>query len=142
MGTNGNNRNISKVVSGIIAGTILAAFLLSVLPGVSAHGWKVPKAAQQEKNPVPSDAASIMRGKQIFLQYCAMCHGEKGDGHSSMASVLDDQPADLIAMAGKHTDGDVAWKIRNGRGAMPAFEKQLKPDSIWDVVNYIQSLDN
>jgi mono/diheme cytochrome c family protein len=43
-------------------------------------------------------------------------------------------------MAGMHTDGDIAWKIENGRGPMPAWKNILNHDQIWDLVNYIQSL--
>jgi mono/diheme cytochrome c family protein len=43
-------------------------------------------------------------------------------------------------MAGLHTDGDLAWKITNGRGAMPAWKDMLGKNQVWDLVNYIQSL--
>jgi len=43
-------------------------------------------------------------------------------------------------MAGHHPDGDYAWKIANGRGAMPAWSGSLTENQIWDLVNFIQSL--
>jgi len=46
----------------------------------------------------------------------------------------------LTVMAGQHPDGDFAWKIANGRGPMPAWKQSLKPNQIWDAVNFIQSL--
>ena len=45
-------------------------------------------------------------------------------------------------MAGQHPDGDFAWKVANGRGAMPAWKEILSERDIWHVVNYIQSLEH
>ena len=43
-------------------------------------------------------------------------------------------------MAGHHPDGDLAWKIANGRGAMPAWKGTLTQTQIWALVTYIRSL--
>jgi mono/diheme cytochrome c family protein len=43
-------------------------------------------------------------------------------------------------MFGHHTDGDIAWKIENGRGAMPAWKGKLKQMEIWNLTNFIQAL--
>ncbi|MDH3371688.1 MAG: cytochrome c, partial [Gammaproteobacteria bacterium] len=53
---------------------------------------------------------------------------------------LKPKPANLVAMAGGHSDGDYAWKIENGRGPMPGWKSALTQNQIWDVVNYVQSL--
>ncbi len=42
---------------------------------------------------------------------------------------LNPKPADLTALAGQHPDGDFAWKIANGRGPMPAWERSLEGES-------------
>ena len=47
-----------------------------------------------------------------------------------------------MAMSGMHEDGDIAWKIAVGRGAMPGFKEKLSQEQIWDLVNFIQSLKN
>ncbi len=44
-------------------------------------------------------------------------------------------------MAGHHPDGDFAWKITNGRGPMPGWKGTLTDEQIWNVVNFIQSLE-
>ena len=46
----------------------------------------------------------------------------------------------MFSMAGSHTDGDLAWKIAAGRGAMPGWKDSLTEKQIWDIVNFIQSL--
>jgi mono/diheme cytochrome c family protein len=43
-------------------------------------------------------------------------------------------------MSAYHSDGDLAWKISHGRGAMPAWKSILKSKQIWDLVNFIRRL--
>ncbi len=106
------------------------------------HGahWMAPEAAAARKNPVKADKASIARGQATFKQNCAVCHGAAGRGDGPAGAALNPKPADLAAMAGEHPDGDFAWKIENGRGAMPPWKGVLTQNQIWDSVNYIKSL--
>src|SRR5204863_3973098 len=39
----------------------------------------------------------------------------------------------------KQTDGEIFWKISNGRGAMPPW-KHLPEKDRWEIVNYIRTL--
>jgi mono/diheme cytochrome c family protein len=109
------------------------------------HGdkhWMSPKEAAARVNPIQSDAPSIERGKKTYLALCSACHGVTAEGDGIVGSALDPKPTNLKAMSGRHEDGDFAWKIANGRGAMPAWKATLKQDQIWDLVNYIQNLKN
>jgi mono/diheme cytochrome c family protein len=45
-------------------------------------------------------------------------------------------------MASHHADGDIAWKIENGRGAMPAWKGRLKEKDIWHLTNFIQAFSS
>ena len=105
-----------------------------------AHGWKVPAKAANRLNPVPKNQTSIKSGKQLFLRYCASCHGNKGIGDGILSWKLDPKPANLMERAGNHSDGDFAWKITNGRGSMPAFKDKLSENEIWQLTIFIQSL--
>lgn len=105
----------------------------------AAH-WAAPTEEKERKNPVAMSDASVLRGKAIYLQDCAGCHGAMGDGKGPDADGMEPPPTNLAAMAGHHMDGDLAWKIRKGNGPMPAWEELFSEDEIWDLVNYIQSL--
>lgn len=108
-------------------------------PAEAGH-WMAPEDAAKRKNPVAADAASIARGKKLFQANCASCHGARGKGDGPAGRALKPKPADLAAMAGRHPDGDFAWKIANGRGPMPAWKGTLSEAQIWDTVNFVQSL--
>lgn len=102
--------------------------------------WMAPAEAAKQRNPVAAKRASIDRGRKLFQANCVTCHGTQGKGDGPAAAALNPKPADLSVMAGQHTDGDFAWKIANGRGAMPPWKQTLKPNQIWDLVNFIQSM--
>mgnify|MGYP001609591661 CR=1 FL=1 len=105
------------------------------------HGhWMAPEEAAKRPNPVKANNASRARGKKLFAANCASCHGRAARGDGPAGAALNPKPADLATMAGQHPDGDFAWKIAEGRGAMPAWKKVLKDEQIWDLVNYIQGL--
>jgi mono/diheme cytochrome c family protein len=100
--------------------------------------WMAPVKAANRHNPVPATAASQARGQALFQTHCAACHGERGEGDGPVAITLTPKPANLKTMANHHSDGDQAWKIAQGRGAMPGWKSTLKPKQIWDLVNYIR----
>lgn len=107
--------------------------------GMSEH-WMAPEEAAKRPNPVPSDRVSLERGGKLYQTHCAVCHGPKGQGDGPAGAALKPKPANLAEMAGRHPDGDIAWKIENGRGAMPAWKGKLTESQIWDIVNFLKVL--
>ena len=104
--------------------------------------WSAPPEAVKRANPIPRDQTSIERGKNMFKTYCIACHGSEGRGDGPAAAGLNPKPPNLVKMAGHHADGDIAWKIENGRGAMPAWKGRLKEKDIWHLTNFIQTLSS
>jgi hypothetical protein len=47
-----------------------------------------------------------------------------------------------MKMAGHHPDGDIAWKIENVKGAMPAWRGRWQEKDIWHLTNFIQALSS
>lgn len=94
------------------------------------------------RNPIPRSVESIARGRQLFAQDCAVCHGAEGRGDGVAAAGLPRRPEDLskIAPPPVFPDGVVAYRIRNGVNMMPAFKGALSESEIWDLLNFIRSL--
>lgn len=101
--------------------------------------WTAPPEMARRTNPVRADSASLARGRQVYDTNCASCHGAAGKGDGPAAQALKPKPADLAMMAPQHPPGDLAWKVENGRGAMPPWKGVLTENQIWDVVNYVRS---
>lgn len=104
-----------------------------------AH-WTAPLEERNRINPVDDTIESIQRGHNLYIANCADCHGPKAEGDGPTAKYLDTKPSNLKAMAGHHPDGGMAWKIKNGKGDMPAWEDILTEQQIWDLVTFIQNL--
>jgi mono/diheme cytochrome c family protein len=94
------------------------------------------------RNPIARSPESIARGRQLFAQDCAVCHGAEGRGDGAAAAALPQRPKDLsrIAPPPIFPDGVVAYRIINGVRMMPAFKSTLSENEIWDLLNFIRSL--
>ena len=119
----------------------LLAAALFVCIGLSVYYADLLEAAFL-LNPGPRTAKSIARGRQLFQQNCAVCHGAEGRGDGVAAASLPEHPDDLSAIARPpiFPDGIIAYRIRNGVKMMPAFRTTLSEDDTWDLINFIRSL--
>jgi len=114
----------------------------------SKNTWELPEDADKTKNPVPSSAESIAKGKELYFDRnkgnCVFCHGDTGAGNEANFPRLRRKPADLTnkERMTAMTDGELFWKISKGiTGIMPAGENRMKdPEERWNVVNYIRTL--
>jgi mono/diheme cytochrome c family protein len=121
---------------------------------VAAFGWTqaskggsssapyspIPVTEIRRANPVKPTAESIAEGKKIYGYDCAGCHGITGNGKTDAGKqmkVPDFTDPDALK---DHTDGQMFYVIKNGRGAMPLEGDRVKEEQIWDLVNYVRSL--
>jgi high-affinity iron transporter len=82
-------------------------------------------------------------GRALFEQNCAICHGERGDGHGRRSAALSPRPPDFTSPEWHRsmTPRHAFFVIREGvRGTpMPSW-KWLGEDDAWDLVAYVLSL--
>jgi mono/diheme cytochrome c family protein len=103
--------------------------------------WKAPESAKHKKNPVVADEAGIAAGKKVYDKECFSCHGKKGRGDGPNSATLEKPPGDLpSAKVQSQTDGELFWKITEGKKPMPATKLVLSDEQRWQVVNYIRVL--
>lgn len=120
----------------VAAATGLLAFAVVL---AAAEEWKAPARAAARKNPVPADAASIGRGKAVYASQCASCHGNSGKGDGPAAKSLEKSPGDLTKLRGQ-SNGELFWKITEGKKPMASYATTLSEQQRWDVVNYLHAL--
>jgi mono/diheme cytochrome c family protein len=107
--------------------------------------WKAPESAKTIKNPVATKKlkASAKKGAVTFKKFCIVCHGTKGIGNGPGGKALTPHPANLTsARVQNQVDGEIFWKISNGRGPMIKWDPIIKESDRWDLVNYIRTLKN
>ena len=131
-----------KIVIGLIAAALIGG---TATAQVRTMRGKNPEA-EKVKNPVPANATSIKRGKEYYDEHCASCHQadasgvEGGMGESGPpASNLIDNHADFGG-----SDGEVFAVTRGGILPdlyMPMYEGVISDDAIWDVINYLNTLE-
>jgi len=99
--------------------------------------WKAPADAKATKNPVKG----VGNAKKNIETNCVTCHGASGKGDGPAAAALPPpKPADWTsARIASETDGELFWKISNGRVAMPPW-KHLPEKDRWEIINYIRTL--
>jgi mono/diheme cytochrome c family protein len=126
---------------------VICAFLAAALfaAGVTiAHDedWKVPEAAKKVKNPVAPTPDGIATAHAIFMDKCANCHGDKGEGDGPESGMYDPPPSNLAdaKMMASMTDGEIFYKITEGRRPMPSFKNQLSDEQRWMLVNFVRTL--
>lgn len=102
-------------------------------------------ANRQEKDPV---VRSQQRGREVYNHYCAICHGEDGQGNGFNSSQLAVPPRNFAdSEFWKQTTGErVAQVIRDGGPGigksvlMPAWGRTLTARQLRDVVAFLQTL--
>jgi mono/diheme cytochrome c family protein len=63
-----------------------------------------------------------------------------GDGKTDVAKDLKVPDLTDPARLKDRTDGEVFYIIKTGHGDMPPEGNRVKPEQLWDLVNYIRSL--
>lgn len=86
------------------------------------------------------------KGKEVFQNTCASCHGPEGKGDGVAAAALDPKPRDLSDAAYVSTlSNEHIYKVISEGGAsvglspmMAAWGGVLSEQDIWNVIAYIR----
>jgi mono/diheme cytochrome c family protein len=112
----------------------------ATIPTPPNSHWSAPAAERKRENPVAMSPEGLMEAGELFRENCAACRGTEGLGNGPLAKELEHSPANLFAMAPRHADGDLHWKVAKGRGEMPGWDEVLSDAQIWMLVHYMKSL--
>ena len=126
----------------------LPALALSLLMGISVgclgqsvESWIAPKEADNLKNPFAGNTDAIKAGKKVYMQYCVICHGDKGRGDGMAGVALNPRPSDFSsAKVQAQSDGAIFGKMANGRAPMAAYKELIPEKDRWQLVTYIRTL--
>jgi mono/diheme cytochrome c family protein len=122
------------------------AILLFSLTLARCNGEDGGLPASYRRIQVPVDrlrsADARSRGRALFLDHCALCHGEHADGHGVRREALSSPPADFTddGWQRRTSDRRIYFAIREGVSgtAMPSW-RSLDEDAAWDLVAYLRS---
>ena len=119
-------------------------FLFLVCSCVSVFGqdnWIAPVSSKETINPYVGNAIAAQKGEIIYSKLCWTCHGKSGDGDGPAAKSLRPQPKDFSSESVQNqTDGELFWKLSNGKGMMVPYKHSLNEEKRWQLINYIRTL--
>ncbi len=91
-------------------------------------------------NPVEPSAASLARGRRIFRERCAPCHGPEGHGAGPVSRFFPPAPDLAYPTVRKRTDGYIWGTITYGGKAMPPQREGLTDGDRWNLVNQVRAI--
>jgi len=103
--------------------------------------WIVPPEYKSLQNPLTPSEANLHPARQIYIDECAQCHGDRGKGDGPQAKSHYPLPADLTdaKRMANVADGDIFYQISEGRRPMPSFKNRLTEDERWQLVLLVRS---
>ncbi|HYL10639.1 MAG TPA: c-type cytochrome [Candidatus Acidoferrales bacterium] len=132
-----------KPPRGLLAFVLCAAAISLAAWGCAHHDekWPVPEAVKKIKNPIPLTEAGLNVARGLYLDNCAQCHGEKGKGDGIEAAMYSVKPVDLTdpRVMSEMTDGELFYKITQGRRPMPSFKGVFNEEKRWQLVHLLRT---
>ena len=117
-------------------GTIKRGFEPYDIPN-TPEGYALAKA--NLKSPLDSLSVDAEKGAELFNIYCAICHGEKGDGQGNL--VKREKFLGVPNYADRDiTEGSIFHVITYGLNAMGSHANQLTQQERWMVTAHVLKL--
>lgn len=129
-------------MSGKIIATLLALVLSLVGAGLPGYAAAESITGFNPLAPLPGGyVGSPERGGKLFLQRCATCHGESGNGRGPRAVFLTPKPRDFLTenFREKFDRPRIYAAVALGKlgTEMPAWLKDLPEQDVADVSEYV-----
>jgi hypothetical protein len=122
----------------LIVSTILFLHLISSV--TISQEWIVPDDKKGILSPFPFTENSKKEGERLFRINCMSCHGTPGKGnYINLVPPPGDPATDKIQ---RNQDGEIFFKVTQGRGLMPSFKNILTSNDIWNIISYLRSFNS
>ena len=101
-----------------------------------------PEGYEQSKtnlSPLDSTQVDLKKGQELFTIYCAICHGDKGDGKGNLAKR--EKFAGVPNYKDRNiTEGSIFHVVTYGLNMMGSHANQLSQQERWQVAHYVMKL--
>ncbi|MGB0950055.1 MAG: c-type cytochrome, partial [Marinirhabdus sp.] len=118
----------------------------SIPRGWQPYGYEnttngLEKARAELVNPLPVTEANLAAGAQLYTIYCAVCHGEKGDGQGILAQREKFLGIPSYADPGRTiTEGSTYHVQMYGLNAMGSYASQTNEMERWQIAQHVMNL--
>ena len=103
----------------------------------TTEGYEMAKA--NLKSPLDTTQVDLARAEQLYTIYCAICHGDKGDGKGNLVKrekflgVPNYKDREI-------TEGSIFHVVTYGLNSMGSHANQLSQEERWQVTHYVLKL--
>jgi thiosulfate dehydrogenase len=104
------------------------------------------KGEEDKPSPVSADEVNLLKGARVYMNHCAVCHGDVSGQPTAFAKGLFPKPPQLLEKGHGVTDdpvGESYWKVKNGirLTGMPGFGDSLSESELWQVSQFVANAD-
>ena len=98
-------------------------------------------ATKELKIPLAVNEENLAKGKGLFNIYCAICHGNKGDGQGTLVKREKFLGIPSLADKGRNiTEGDIYHVMMYGLNSMGSYASQTNEKERWQITMHALDL--
>ena len=124
---------------------------LTPVKGTISRGWMPYEyentqegkalATKELKIPLAVNEENLAKGKELFNIYCAICHGNKGDGQGTLVKREKFLGIPSLADKGRNiTEGDIYHVMMYGLNSMGSYASQTNEKERWQITMHALDL--
>ena len=124
---------------------------LTPVKGTISRGWMPYEyentqegkalATKELKIPLAVNDENLAKGKELFNIYCAICHGNKGDGQGTLVKREKFLGIPSLADKGRNiTEGDIYHVMMYGLNSMGSYASQTNEKERWQITMHALDL--
>ena len=104
----------------------------------------VVRHAPPQQNPIAPTEANLLDGARLYRDKCADCHGRPDNPVSDYGAAFNPRAPQFMQAHPRLRENQDFYVIRYGvrRSAMPAWGNIMADSEIWQVVTFLNQLDN
>ncbi len=91
-------------------------------------------------NPLSKNSEIVLRGKEVFNTYCAVCHGVDGLGKGSIIPAFPQPPLLTSDKIRNYADSQIFHVLTVGQNVMSGYGTQIREQDRWAIVHYVRVL--
>lgn len=114
---------------------------IETVNGKIKQQWQAPAEFAAMKSPLKVTPDIIKRGKYLYTNRCAICHGDEGKGNGGFNKPEYKQSTNLTStVVQANSDGELFYKVTNFRDRHPASRMLYSDEERWMIVAFLRTL--
>lgn len=107
---------------------------------IQSQEWVVPADKKGKLSPFSFTDETRKTGERLYSLNCMSCHGSPGKANylKTLVPVPGDPASDKYQA---NLDGEIFYKVTQGRGPMPSFKNSLSSADIWNIISFVRSFN-